>query len=223
MEEKHLPIVPTGKAGTNFVKELTKLYQAFADASSLERIALKACTVLQCLVLQKPHARSKTKEHATHLERRLSLWQNGDITTLLHEGKCIQRHLPPPTNQAENLEITARIFSNLMLQGRVNAALLVMSKDTKGGILSMDDLVQVGTDNCGHVIEKTTRILLEEKHSKGQEPQPQTLKSYNKSSGSEIVTSSTPEESNTPRIGKGCICMADSSTTPRSRLQHEQR
>ncbi len=39
----------------------------------------------------------------------------------------------------------------------------------------MDDLVQIGTDNSGHVIEKTTRKLLEEKHPKGQEPQPQTL------------------------------------------------
>ena len=39
----------------------------------------------------------------------------------------------------------------------------------------MDDLVQVGTDNFGHVIEKTTRKLREEKHPKGQEPPPQTL------------------------------------------------
>ncbi len=101
------------------------------------------------------------------MERRLSLWQNGDIITLLNEGKCIQRHLLPSTNQAENLEKTARIFSNLMLQGRVNAALRVISKDTKGGILSMDDLVQIGTNNCGHVIEKTTGKFLEEKHPKG--------------------------------------------------------
>ena len=39
----------------------------------------------------------------------------------------------------------------------------------------MISFMQVGTDNCGHVIEKTTRKLLEEKHPKGQEQQPQTL------------------------------------------------
>ena len=98
---RNIFLVPTGKAGTAFIKELTKLYQAFADVSTL---ALKACIVLQCLLLQKPHARSKSKEHLAHLERRMKLWLKGDITALLQEGKCIQRHLPPPTNQLENLE-----------------------------------------------------------------------------------------------------------------------
>ena len=42
---RNIFLVPTGKAGINFVKELTKLCQAFADASSLEGIALKACSL----------------------------------------------------------------------------------------------------------------------------------------------------------------------------------
>ena len=41
--------VPFGKAGREFVDELSKLYLSFASASALESIALKAATVLPIL------------------------------------------------------------------------------------------------------------------------------------------------------------------------------
>ena len=44
--------VPSGKQGTAFVTELARLYQAYADGSTIECIALKATTVCQCLLLQ---------------------------------------------------------------------------------------------------------------------------------------------------------------------------
>ena len=81
--------VPSGKQGTAFVTELACLYQTYADASTLECIALKVSTVFQCLMLQKPHAKSKSKDHSNSLERRLLLWKSGNITALLHEGRCI--------------------------------------------------------------------------------------------------------------------------------------
>ena len=61
-------LIPSGSAGKAFVREVARLYQAYADASTLECIPLKAGTVLQCLMLQKPHAKTKSKEHSTHLE-----------------------------------------------------------------------------------------------------------------------------------------------------------
>ena len=48
--------MPSGKAGKTFIRELASLYIV---ASTLECFALKACTVLQCLLLQKPHIESK--------------------------------------------------------------------------------------------------------------------------------------------------------------------
>ena len=81
------------KAGKGFVKELARLYQAYADNSALHSIAFTACCVFQVLLLQKPHAKSKSKEHVACLERHLLLWHNGDIPALLNEGKCIQDHL----------------------------------------------------------------------------------------------------------------------------------
>ena len=49
--------VPLGKAGKEFVHELSRLFLAFASASSMESIALKATIVLPILLLQKPHRR----------------------------------------------------------------------------------------------------------------------------------------------------------------------
>jgi hypothetical protein len=52
---------------------MTHLLNAFADASAMEVIALKAVMVMPALLLQKPHKRSKAKEHASHLERQINL------------------------------------------------------------------------------------------------------------------------------------------------------
>ena len=126
-------------------------------------------------MLQKPHQKSKSKEHSTHLERRLNLWLQGDIDTLLREGRCIQKHLSPPTNQPINTEKKARIFSRLMLQGKVNAALRIISSESKGGILSLDDRIPTGQDPDGNTVWPTTRDILIEKHPEGKTPSPETL------------------------------------------------
>ena len=179
-------LIPSGRAGKTFVRELARLYQAYADASTLECIALKAGTVLQCLLLQKPHAKSKSKDHSTHLERRLKLWLDGDISTLLREGRCIQRHLPSPTNQEDNLEKNARVFSRLMLQGKVNAALRFISKDTNRGILSLDSLIPTGKDLNGEITWQTAIDVLREKHPKGKVAPAETLLSESESHTAEF-------------------------------------
>lgn len=46
--------IPTGKAGKEFVRELSRLFRGYAEASALESIALKAASVLCILLLQKP-------------------------------------------------------------------------------------------------------------------------------------------------------------------------
>ena len=75
--------VPSGQAGKSFVRGLTRMFQSYADASALETVALQAAMVMPALLLQKPHAKSKAKEHNVHLNRRLKQWMNGDINGLL--------------------------------------------------------------------------------------------------------------------------------------------
>ena len=54
---------------------------------------------------------------------------------LFQEGRYIQKHLTvaPNDNQA------AHTFNYLMLQRKVSATLCVISNDTKGGVLSLDE------------------------------------------------------------------------------------
>ena len=59
-----------------------------------EAIALKATVVLPLLVLQKPHRNSKTQDHIRCLERRMKLWSEGSIDTLVVECRAIQKRLP---------------------------------------------------------------------------------------------------------------------------------
>ena len=91
--KRNLFQVPSGCSGKAFVLELSRLYQAYADCSSLESITLKACSVLVALTLQKPNRTSKGKDHVAHLNRRLALWKKDNLSALLDEGQCIQRHL----------------------------------------------------------------------------------------------------------------------------------
>jgi hypothetical protein len=65
--KRNIFLLPSGKVGKAFIKELARLYQAYADESPLECIALKACPVMQSVLLQKPHAKSKSKEHVVCL------------------------------------------------------------------------------------------------------------------------------------------------------------
>ena len=85
--------IPSGKSGKDFTEEMARLLRSFAEASGLEEIAIMAAMVLPALVLQKPSANSKAKEHAELLIRRMQQWKKGDISGLLEEGRVIQQHL----------------------------------------------------------------------------------------------------------------------------------
>ena len=115
--------VPSWKAGKTFIREMAKLYRAYAEGTALETVALKATTILPILLLQKPHHSSKSREHSACLERRLTAWNAGDIDTLLQEGRTIQNRLPKAGPTAKDEARTTRAFSKLMLQGKTKAAL----------------------------------------------------------------------------------------------------
>ena len=90
--------------------------------SAWNAIAMKATTVMQTLLLQKPSRKSKTKDHVAHLQRRMKLWLDGDIQALLDEGKCIQKRLSKATRSSNSDAIT-RTFRDLMLQEKIQNAL----------------------------------------------------------------------------------------------------
>ena len=175
--------IPSGNAGKAFVSEIARLFQAYAEESSLECIAMKACIVCQVLLLQKPSKKSKTRDHCNHLQRRLQQWSNGEFQSLLEEGRCIQNRLPKRTYHDDPNHV-ARIFSRLMLLGKVREANNFITRKSSSGLLKLDDLVPTTSDE-GKTSMVTTLQLLKEKHPPAKTPT------------EDILLSNHPESSNT--------------------------
>ena len=136
----------------------------------MEGIALKAAMTLPSLLVQKTHAKTKTHDHISCLQRRLNLWQKGDISNLLKEGKALQKSLVtsilPKTGTIDDA-LTARKFSKMMMEGRVRAALKLLSDDSHTGLLSLDQII----DTSG----KTVRDILKDKHPDPEPVHPKIL------------------------------------------------
>ena len=156
--------LPSGKSGRAFVSELCRLFHAYATGSALECVAMKAIMIMPVLLLQRPHHRSKNDDNISHLNRRLCLWNKGDIDGLVSEGRVLQRVLssskPSRMGKSSLKDNIARKFSNLMMCGRVKDALRLLSKDNCGGLLPMSSSVM---------------NALKTKHPKKQAPVPSTL------------------------------------------------
>ncbi len=149
-------MLPSGNCGKQFVGELARLFEAYATESAIETFAIKAAMTMPTLLLQKPHSKSKSKDHITCLRRRLTLWENGDIAELLKEGKAIQNHVRTSSRRTDKINEArmARTFSKLMMEGKVRSAFRLLAKGGQSGILTLN---QVSTG-------KTVKDILEEKH-----------------------------------------------------------
>lgn len=90
---KNTFLVPYGKTGRDFIEQLTKHINDWNKKTEMQHIALKAAIVLLALGLQKPSRQSKAKDHQECLSRRLTLWKEGEIDTLLREGRMIQKRI----------------------------------------------------------------------------------------------------------------------------------
>ena len=74
-------------------------------------------------MLQKPSATIKSKDHTKLLEqrRRIEMWNDGKFLELWKDGLVIQKKLTSKPQRAP--EDITRIFSRLMFEGKVGAAL----------------------------------------------------------------------------------------------------
>ena len=91
--KKNLFLLPSGKAGKQYIDETTKLMNEWMQESPLKDIAFKAIMIMPILLLQKPSKNSKAKDHLKALERRLESWMSGDLLELSKEAETIQKRL----------------------------------------------------------------------------------------------------------------------------------
>ena len=134
---RNIFMVPSGKVGEQFVAELSSLYESYGRSDARESIAMIAAMTMPALLLQKPHHKSKCKEHIKVLTRRLEEWKKGNISSLLREGRCIQQRLLVKKRKGTPEDDLVKKFTKFMRQGRVRSAIHTLSKQ-EAGILDLN-------------------------------------------------------------------------------------
>ena len=79
----------------------------------------------------------QAKDHQECSTKRLALWKEGEIESLLREGRSILKHILK-TKRAKPPD-KAKIFAKLVMQGQINSALSYLSNNNCGGVLSLTD------------------------------------------------------------------------------------
>ena len=122
----NLFMIPYRKQGKLFIKELTHLFRLYSEDSAMECITLKVALVFPILVLQKPHRRSKVKDHLNALEWWLKLWNDGLFEDLLKEGNTVQER-SSRDRWFKKTDLVS-LFFRFMFEGKVKDALRVLNE-----------------------------------------------------------------------------------------------
>ena len=137
--KRNLFMLPTGNAGKCFLEEMTKLINAWTSKSNLEPAALTMLMILPGLLLQKPSKRSKSADHKRVLLLRIAQWKEGKIDELVREGRAIQDRL----GRSKHVQAhTEKVFSRLMMQGKVSAAMRWIGTSATGILDASEEVIQ---------------------------------------------------------------------------------
>ena len=122
----------------------------FTVQTKWTRLSLARVHIFIPLMLQKPSAKSKAKDHAKYLEKRLKLWTEGNLNALLSENREIQKKLKQAQDQKR--ESKEKSFCRLMLAGKMSQAMKFIDSenDTRGV----------------HLLSEEIKELLQKKHPK---------------------------------------------------------
>ncbi len=99
-------------------------------------------------MLQKPSPKSKAKKNAEYLSKRLHLWKEGNLNSIMSEVKEIQSRLKASHKIKE--ESKSKGFCRLMFQGKVRQAMKLINNN--------DDVKGV------HKLTRKIKGVLEDKH-----------------------------------------------------------
>ena len=100
------------------------------------------------------------------LQQCLETWRSGDIADLLQEGSTIQSRLPLHTTSKSSDEQLSRNFAKLMAEGKVKAAIRLLSSQPNSAVLHSDTPLGSESDS-----EKTVFDSLCKKHPSGEPAQ----------------------------------------------------
>ncbi len=83
--KKNIFMLPRGKVGKSFILELTRIINLYVYDTRWKGLALLLVHIMLPLLLQKPSEKSKAKENAKYLDKRPTLWKEGDLDSIMSE------------------------------------------------------------------------------------------------------------------------------------------
>ena len=132
--KKNFFLLPTGQWGKEYIKLTTEWIQHLTKKDDIFKIiAMKVVMILPSMLLQKPSAKSKAKDHTRALELRLQKWKEGKIEELWKDNAIIQKKLSEHPQKSPH-DIT-RLVTNLMFEGKVGPAMKILDENTENGVL----------------------------------------------------------------------------------------
>ena len=130
--------LPKGHQGKDFINEMTKQVNLWNTKSPMRHLSLKCLMIMPNLLLQQTSYKSTASENKKTLDRRLSLWKDQKISEILGECLVIQSRLNKPRTSFTQDGIS-QSFHKLMIQGKVNAAIRLLSHSENSGVLPLNE------------------------------------------------------------------------------------
>uniref|UniRef100_A0A1X7TG66 Reverse transcriptase domain-containing protein n=1 Tax=Amphimedon queenslandica TaxID=400682 RepID=A0A1X7TG66_AMPQE len=150
--------LPGGSIGRRYVDILTDEVSHLASGNyPSERLI-----VFSSLILQHDRTVKKGCDIRRVLERRLGLWQEEKFDVLLQETVRCDKALKN-RRKVNDDDHVVKVFSRLMLQGRIRAALRWITERSNSGVMDPNDVIELKSGD-GSFVKKTVSEVLASKH-----------------------------------------------------------
>ena len=104
---------------------MARTLEHYNTKGNYQNITVKVFMILPALFKNLQKLVRLKKDHSNKLEIRFQLWKDGNILDLLPKGRTIQERVR--NSKSENKRDEAKIFSNLMMHRKINAAVSTYS------------------------------------------------------------------------------------------------
>jgi len=155
--------LPNGGVGTRFVNMLSEQIELNNEGRQSSEWEF----VFTALILQRNKMVRKAKDIRPVIMRRLDLWEQGRRAELLQEARRCEKGFDRTVVRMTD-EHAERVFNRLMLQGKVRAAVRLITERGSGGVLDP----QAPAHGKGGPLGKTVFEVLQEKHPEQQPADP---------------------------------------------------
>ena len=165
--------IPGGSVGRKYVDSLTQEVSHLSSGNyPSDRVI-----VFSSVILQRDRMVRKGQDVRRVLARRLSMWSNADYDLLVQEAIRCDKSLKYKHKFDDDESHLVSVFTKLMLQGKVRAAVRWISEHSKGNVLLPSDQTEIQGPQ-GDIIKVSVLEALKMKHPDSKIPPNSAILKY---------------------------------------------